>query len=207
MLSDAPLSCAPQVCGGNPGAIRNCVTEARAQRSWDAGACMRLQALVVFLVFFAALLVRMLGLKRSPAMRPRLLRFAACDALRESAAERVHAGLQPSSRATAAATPTQYRAVLAALAAAPHGALQCATLAAMSGVGGPAVLEALQQQNLIVRRSFHTLARDIPLAAFGARRCDVYMLPSAAHAAVARDMARAGELQPSHAWWQLRRRA
>ena len=95
----------------------------------------------------------------------------------------------------------------ASLAAAPHGALQCATLAAMSGVGGPEVLEALQQQNLIVRRSFHTLARDIHLAAFGARRCDVYMLPSAAHAAVVRDMARAGELQPPSAWRQLRRRA
>lgn len=39
-----PLSRAPQVCGGNPGALRSCVAEAHALRSWDAGACTRLHA-------------------------------------------------------------------------------------------------------------------------------------------------------------------
>ena len=51
---------------------------------------------------------------------------------------------------------------------------------------GPKILASMNQMNLLLRRAYDNLARDIPLAVFGAKLEDVYTLPSAAHTVAAR---------------------
>jgi hypothetical protein len=52
--------------------------------------------------------------------------------------------------------------------------------------GGAAKLESMNAKNLLLRRAYDPLARDIDAEAFGAVLEDVYTLPSAAHVLAAR---------------------
>jgi hypothetical protein len=52
--------------------------------------------------------------------------------------------------------------------------------------GGAAKLESMNAKNLLLRRAYDSLARDIDAAAFGPKKKDVYTLPSAAHVLAAR---------------------
>ena len=56
----------------------------------------------------------------------------------------------------------------------------------MEQLGDFEALESMNEQNLLLRRAFGEDARDVDPAAFGPRRRDVYMLPSAAHLLAAR---------------------
>jgi hypothetical protein len=82
----------------------------------------------------------------------------------------------------------------------PHAAVPVSSLVARLGGEGPSLfgfklwggnglkaLESMNEQNLLLRRSFDEDAQDIDPAVFSPRRKDVYMLPSAAHVLAARD--------------------
>ena len=87
----------------------------------------------------------------------------------------------------AAWSTDQCRAALRAIAISPHAAVLVSKLKEQLGAGGVAALESMNEQNLLLRRSFQKDARDIDPAAFGLLRDeDVYMLPSAAHWVAAR---------------------
>ncbi len=68
----------------------------------------------------------------------------------------------------------------------PHAAAPVAELVAVLGAGGAAKLESMNAKNLLLRRAYDPLARDIDAAAFGLKLKDVYTLPSAAHVLAAR---------------------
>ena len=110
---------------------------------------------------------------------------AACDAVLYTARTVVNTGLQERGEARGW-TRQQYAAVLAALAKSPHGALRCCELEADAAAGGALALEAMQNRNLLIRRSWHATLRDLPAEAFGDPPEDVFTLPSAAHLVVAR---------------------
>ena len=79
------------------------------------------------------------------------------------------------------------RTALQEIVISPHAAVPESELAKRLGTGSVAALESMNEQNLLLRRSFENDARDIDPAAFGPF-CDedVYMLPSAAHLIAAR---------------------
>ena len=79
-----------------------------------------------------------------------------------------------------------FRSVLRLIVSAPHAAFSVAELVAKLGDGSAAKLASMNEKNLLVRRSYDPLARDIPAAAFGPKKKDVYTLPSAAHVRAAR---------------------
>jgi hypothetical protein len=86
----------------------------------------------------------------------------------------------------AAWSAEDWRTVLRMIVCSPHAAVPVAQLDAALGAGGAAKLESLNQKNLLVRREYDALARDIDAAAFGPKRKDVYTLPSTAHVLAAR---------------------
>ena len=96
-------------------------------------------------------------------------------------------GLKPVAWKGAAWSTEQCRAALGAIASSPHAAVPVIQLEEQLGAGSVAALESMNEQNLLLRRSFDEDARDIDPAAFGPL-CDedVYMLPSAAHLLAAR---------------------
>ena len=105
----------------------------------------------------------------------------------------INSGLNPASiaprTATGAWSGDQYRAVVRLIAESPHGAVSCAHAEQQPECGHGAALASLQQHNFLLRRSFHTLARDVDEAVFGAtlaERGDVFMLLSAAELLIAR---------------------
>lgn len=81
-------------------------------------------------------------------------------------------------------TTEQCRTVLAAITSSPHGAVPVIQL--VEQLGGVKALESMNEQNLILRRSFEDDARDVDPAAFGPRGKEVYTLLSAAHLLAAR---------------------
>ena len=95
-------------------------------------------------------------------------------------------GLSPSTWEGAAWTSDECRTVLRAIATSPHAAVQAEKLAALLGEAASAALQSMHKMNLLLRRSYDPLARDIDAAAFGPLRKDVYTLPSAAHVCAAR---------------------
>jgi hypothetical protein len=95
-------------------------------------------------------------------------------------------GLKPQVWEGAAWSTEQFCHVLRAIASSPHAALPVSQLEEQLGAGSVAALESMNEQNLLLRRSFDGDARDIDPAAFGPGGNDVYMLPSAAHVLAAR---------------------
>ena len=95
-------------------------------------------------------------------------------------------------------TADDCRTVLQVIASSPHAAVPAAQLEAhlgfslfglrLFGAGGAVkvMLQSMNKMNLMLRRSYDPLARDIDAAAFGPLRKDVYTLPSAAHVCAAR---------------------
>ena len=114
---------------------------------------------------------------------------AACFAIVQATMTRITKSLSPSTWEGAAWTADDCRTVLRAIATSPHAAVQVVQLAALLGEGthGVAVLQSMNKMNMLRRRSYDPLARDIDAAAFGpAHLEDVYTLPSAAHVIAAR---------------------
>ncbi len=107
-------------------------------------------------------------------------------------------GLLPETWDGAAWSTEDFRTVLQAIVSSPHAAVPVAELVAVLGSrftlfgkrlwgrGGAAKLESMNEKNLLLRRAYDPLARDIDAAAFGPDLEDVYTLPSAAHVLAAR---------------------
>ena len=95
-------------------------------------------------------------------------------------------GLKPQVWEGAAWSTEQFCHVLRAIASSPHAALPVSQLEEQLGAGSVAALESMNEQNLLLRRSFDEDAQDIDPAVFSPRRKDVYTLPSAAHLLAAR---------------------
>jgi len=156
------------VCGGNPGQLLHCAALAAACRDWEQS----------------------------------------CQSLVREAAVDISRALSPSTWDGAAWTADDCRTVLHMIASSPHAAVPAAQLEAhlgfslfglrLFGWGGAQKLEAalcldgskklqsMNKMNLLLRRSYDPLARDIDAAAFGPKKQDVYTLPSAAHVCAAR---------------------
>ena len=79
-----------------------------------------------------------------------------------------------------------FRAVLRSILSSPNAAVPVEQLDALLGAGGDAKLESMNAKNLLLRRSYDPLARDVDAAAFGPDLEDVYTLLSAAHVLAAR---------------------
>jgi hypothetical protein len=157
-----------EVCGGNPGLLYICASDAAAFGSWET----------------------------------------ACASIVQTAATDIAKGLSPSTWEGAAWTTDDCRTVLHMIASSPHAAVPAAQLEAhlgfslfglrLFGWGGAQKLEAalgldgskklqsMNKMNLLLRRSYDPLARDIDAAAFGPDLEDVYTLPSAAHVIAAK---------------------
>ena len=145
-----------EVCGGNPGLLRKCASSAAASGSWET----------------------------------------ACASIVQTAMTRITKGLSPSTWEGAAWTTDDCRTVLHMIASSPHAAVPAAQLEAQLGFrlfglrlfgwGGAQKLQSMNKMNLLLRRSYDPLARDIDAAAFGPKKQDVYTLPSAAHVCAAR---------------------
>jgi hypothetical protein len=92
----------------------------------------------------------------------------------------------------AAWSTEDFRAVLRAIVSSPHAAVTVTELEAvlgfalLGGGGAAAKLWSMTRLNMLVRRAYDPLARDIDAAAFGPGREDVYTLPTAAHVQAAR---------------------
>ena len=145
-----------EVCGGNPGLLYICASDAAAFGSWET----------------------------------------ACASIVQTAATDIAKGLSPSTWEGAAWTTDDCHTVLHMIASSPHAAVPAAQLEAhlgfslfglrLFGWGGAQKLQSMNKMNLLLRRSYDPLARDIDAAAFGPDLEDVYTLPSAAHIIAAR---------------------
>jgi hypothetical protein len=110
-----------------------------------------------------------------------------CDAILQGAMKDISNGLRLVTLKGAVWSMEDFRAVLRAIVTSPHAAVPVEQLDAVLGAGGTAKLESMNKFNLLVRRSFDPLARDIDAAAFEPDLDDdVYTLPSAAHVLAAR---------------------
>ena len=79
-----------------------------------------------------------------------------------------------------------FRALLRSIVSSPHAAVPVVELVTVLGTGGAAKLQSMNQKNLLLRRAYDPLARDIDASAFGPELENVYTLPSAAHVLAAR---------------------
>ena len=110
-----------------------------------------------------------------------------CNAIVQTAMTDISHGLFPEvSWKDAAWSAEDFRTVLRSIVSSPHAAVLVLQLYAELGEGGAAKLESMNAKNLLLRRAYDPLARDIDLAAFGPDLEDVYTLPSAAHVLAAR---------------------
>jgi hypothetical protein len=144
------------VCGGNPGQLLHCAALAAACRDWEQS----------------------------------------CQSLVREAAIDISRAIRPSTWEGAAWTADDCRTVLHMIASSPHAAVPAAQLEAhlgfslfglrLFGWGAAQKLQSMNKMNLLLRRSYDPLARDIDAAAFGHKKEDVYTLPSAAHVCAAR---------------------
>jgi hypothetical protein len=110
----------------------------------------------------------------------------ACASIVQTAMTRITKGLSPSTWDGAAWSADDCRTVLHMIASSPHAAVSVAQLVAALGEDGSNKLQSMNKLNLLLRRSYDPLARDIDAAAFGPKKQDVYTLPSAAHVRAAR---------------------
>ena len=99
---------------------------------------------------------------------------------------RITKGLSPSTWDGASWSADDCRTVLHMIASLPHATVSVAQLVAALGEDGSNKLQSMNKMNLLLRRSYDPLARDIDAAAFGPKKQDVYTLPSAAHVRAAR---------------------
>jgi hypothetical protein len=88
-------------------------------------------------------------------------------------------GLLPETFEGAAWCTEDFRAVLRSIVSSPHAAVPIVELATVLGAGGATKLKCMNQKNLLLRRAYDSLARDIDAAAFGPKKKDVYTLPRA----------------------------
>jgi hypothetical protein len=95
-------------------------------------------------------------------------------------------GLRLTSWKDAAWSTEDFRTVLRSIVSSPHAAVPVQQMDAELGDDGAAKLESMNAKNLLLRRAYDPLARDIDAAAFGPDLEDVYTLPSAAHVLAAR---------------------
>ena len=109
-----------------------------------------------------------------------------CNAIVQTAMTDISKGLLPETWNGAAWSTEDCRTMLQEIASSPHAAVPVVELVAVLGAGGAAKLESMNAKNLLLRRAYDPLARDIDLAAFGPDLEDVYTLPSAAHVLAAR---------------------
>ena len=112
--------------------------------------------------------------------------LAGCDAVVQTAMTDISKGLRVVEFKDAAWCTEDFRAVLRSIVSSPHAAVPVEQLDALLGAGGAAKLESMNQKNLLLRRAYDPLARDIDAAAFGPDFFDVYTLSSAAHLLAAR---------------------
>jgi hypothetical protein len=112
--------------------------------------------------------------------------LAGCNAIVQTAMTDVSNGLVPETWNGAAWTAEDFRTVLRSIVSSPRAAVPVLQLNAELGEGGAAKLKSMNQKNLLLRRVYDPLARDIDAAAFGPKLKDVYTLPSAAHVLAAR---------------------
>ena len=110
----------------------------------------------------------------------------ACASIVRAAMTRITKGLCPSTWEGAVWTTDDCRTVLQMIASSPHAAVSAAQLEAALGEDGSNKLQSMNKMNLLLRRSYDPLARDIDAAAFGPDLEDVYTLPSAAHVTAAK---------------------
>jgi hypothetical protein len=95
-------------------------------------------------------------------------------------------GLLPETFEGAAWCTEDFRALLRSIVSSPHAAVPVVELVTVLGTGGAATLQSMNQKNLLLRRAYDPLARDIDASAFGPELENVYTLPSAAHVLAAR---------------------
>jgi hypothetical protein len=133
---------------------------------------------------------------------------AACEAILTSIRGMMDSASRPRSWEGAFWSRDNYLATLAAIAASEHGSVSCRDLEGMPQTGGEGAIASLVKNNLLLYRSFDSVARDVPVEAFGPLRRPVYTLPSVAHLVIARQMMEAGELavRPVPFWrWPFNR--
>jgi hypothetical protein len=110
-----------------------------------------------------------------------------CNAIVQTAMTDISHGLFPEvSWKDAAWSAEDFRTVMRSIVSSPHAAVPVLQMYAELGEGGAAELESMNAKNLLLRRAYDPLARDIDTAAFGPDLEDVYTLPSAAHVLAAR---------------------
>ncbi len=156
-----------EVCGGNPGLLGTCAFEVAKFNSWELGARRHLP-----LPCFCCL--------------AHLGRPAGCNAIVQTAMRSISRGLVPETWSGAAWSAEDFRTVLRMIVSSPHVAVPVEQLKAVLGEGGAAKLESMNAKNLLLRRAYDPLGRDIDAAVFGPDVEDVYTLPSAAHVLAAR---------------------
>lgn len=125
---------------------------------------------------------------------------AACESMLDSAGSVVAGARTPTDGEW---TSAQYDAVLSAVARSPHGAVSVSTLLrampppppGCGGADAAAALAALQARDLIFRRSRDGMTHDLHPDAFDpVSREDVFVLASAAHLRIAKQLVEAEEL-------------
>ncbi len=157
------------VCGGNPGLLQLCTSKAAALRSWELGARLRQH--------------------RCPAvaLRCAVRATTGCNAIVQTATTDISHGFFPEVTWKDASWSTEdFRTVLRSIVSSSHAAVPVLQMYAELGDDGAAKLESMNAKNLLLRRAYDPLARDIDAAAFGPKLKDVYTLPSAAHVLAAR---------------------
>lgn len=176
------------VCGGNFGLLRRCCKETSTWGSWDGGKPLHAHCVMSLLCYpFCSLRVHLMTLA------------AGLRSVIQAPAAAVRRGLRPESmwpggRASPPAwTADQYKAVLRAIVHSKHHAVLFSTLE--SSVGD-AALDSMVGYNLITRRPYSPLARDLPLEVFGERASGfVATMRSPAALYCAKEMEADGELE------------
>jgi hypothetical protein len=110
-----------------------------------------------------------------------------CNAIVQTATTDISHGFFPEVTWKDASWSTEdFRTVLRSIVSSSHAAVPVLQMYAELGDDGAAKLESMNAKNLLLRRAYDPLARDIDAAAFGPKLKDVYTLPSAAHVLAAR---------------------
>jgi hypothetical protein len=121
------------------------------------------------------------------ALRCAVRATTGCNAIVQTAMTDISHGLFPEvSWKDAAWSAEDFRTVMRSIVSSPHAAVPVLQMYAELGDDGAAKLESMNAKNLLLRRAYNPLARDIDEAAFREDREDVYTLPTAAHVLAAR---------------------
>jgi hypothetical protein len=188
------------VCGGNMGLLKECVSLAGKEGSWEAGACRA--AAPAFAC--ASTCCGMLTPRHS-------IPFARCSAesdhghrLLKSRQRLRRQGAPPARQPPGVA---QYRAALRCVARAPHRAVRrSAMIEALNLDGSPrgdeaakAALRSLVEYSLLALRLFSSWARDLPEEVYGEEPEAVVTMPGPAPLRHVLNMERRGQLEAAAA--------